>query len=151
MVAIYEYVSYTTNDSLKAEHNICTTGNYTFKQYTTCCHTCSNWSHTTCKVCISIAANDDSSIRNSSNSDNQKFMEGYHVPRRSDMCWAGLSTHLIIEQVSVRRNARELALGVGVLAMLVCVCTNKTIQNFCDVSYEIGDQHNGTISMRDIR
>ena len=75
------------------------------------------------------------------------------MPRRSDMtlCWAGLSTDLIFEQVSVRRNARELALGVGVLAILVCVCTNKTIQNFCDVSYEIGDQHNGTISMRDIR
>ena len=32
----------------------------------------------------------------------RKFMEGYHVVRRSDRFWAGLSTDLIIEQVLMR-------------------------------------------------
>ena len=32
----------------------------------------------------------------------RKFMEGYHVVRRSDRIWAGLSTDLIIEQVLMR-------------------------------------------------
>ena len=32
----------------------------------------------------------------------RKFMEGYHVVRRSDRFWAGLSTDLIIEQVPMR-------------------------------------------------
>ena len=32
----------------------------------------------------------------------RKFMEGYHVVRRSDRFWAGLSTDIIIEQVAMR-------------------------------------------------
>ena len=32
----------------------------------------------------------------------QKFMEGYHVLRRSDRCWTGVSTYLISEQVPMR-------------------------------------------------
>ena len=32
----------------------------------------------------------------------RKFMEGYHVVRRSDRFWAGLSPDLIIEQVLMR-------------------------------------------------
>ena len=35
----------------------------------------------------------------------RKFMEGYHVVRRSDRFWAGLSTDLIIEQVLIRHMA----------------------------------------------
>ncbi len=58
-----------------------------------------------------------------------KFMEGYHVVRRSDRFWAGLSTDLIIEQVLMRdtwRNDkrkgddRKPAFGVGLVHACLC-------------------------------
>ena len=86
---------------LNSKLGIWTTGNYTFKQYKTCCHVCSILSHTTCNVYISVA---EMVLRLSEThlDAHQKVMEGYHVLRRSDGCWAGLSTYLIIEQVSMR-------------------------------------------------
>ena len=46
----------------------------------------------------------------------QKFMEGYHVIRRSDRYWAGLSSDLIIEQVLMRsvKTSGGLTRGRGV-------------------------------------
>ena len=98
------------------------------KQYTACCHKCSILSHTTCKICISIAANEASSARISSRCP----LECHGRTPCPERCWAGFSTYLIIEQVSMRsikdtwrpdqrpRNDREPALDVGVLSMLIC-------------------------------
>ena len=83
----------------------------------------------------------------------RKFMEGYHVVRRSDRFWAGLSTYLIIEQVLMRciKTHGGLTRGKGmtenqrlvwVLSMPVCASINETMQKFSVVSYEISDQHN---------
>ena len=77
----------------------------------------------------------------------RKFMEGYHVVRRNDRFWAGLSIDLIIEQVLMRsiKTHGGLARGMGVtenqrlvwfLSMPVCASINETMQKFSGVSYE---------------
>ncbi len=45
----------------------------------------------------------------------QKFEEGYHVARRRDKLWAGLSTDLVIEQALMRsvKKSRSLRSGEG--------------------------------------
>ena len=84
------------------EQSLWTTGNYTLKQYTTFCHICIIWSHTTCEVCICVAANDASSARISSRRPPEcNGRIPWAALRRSDRCWAGLSTGIIIEQVSM--------------------------------------------------
>ena len=70
----------------------------------------------------------------------RKLMEGYHVVRRSDMFWAGLSTDVIIEQVLMRsikthggltrgKEMTENQRLVRVLSMPVCASINETLQN----------------------
>ena len=70
----------------------------------------------------------------------RKLMEGYHVVRRSDMFWAGLSTDVIIEQVVMRsikthggltrgKEMTENQRLVWVLSMPVCASINETLQN----------------------
>ena len=82
----------------------------------------------------------------------RKFMEGYHVVRRGDRLWAGLSTDLIIEQVLMRsiKTHGGLTRGKGmtenqrlvwVLSMHDCASTNETMQQYSGVSYETSDQH----------
>ena len=92
----------------------------------------------------------------------RKFMEGYHVVRRSDRFWAGLSTVLIIEQVLMRsiKTHGGLTRGKGmtenqrlvwVLSMPVCASINETIQQFSGVSYETSDQHKDVSAARQAR
>ena len=92
----------------------------------------------------------------------RKFMEGYHVVRRSDMFWAGLSTDLIIEQVLMRsiKTHGGLTRGKGmtenqrlvwVLSMPVCASINETMQKFTGVSYETSDQHKDVSAARQAR
>ena len=82
----------------------------------------------------------------------RKFMEGYHVVRRSDRFWAGLFTDLIIEQVLMKsvKTQGGLTRGKGmtenqplvwVLSMPVCASIYETMQQFSGVSYETSDQH----------
>ena len=77
----------------------------------------------------------------------RKFIEGYHVVRRSDRFSAGLSPDLIIEQVLMRsiKTHGGLTRGKGmtenqrlvwVLSMPVCASINETVQQFNGVSYE---------------
>ena len=77
----------------------------------------------------------------------RKFMEGYHVVRRSDRFWAGLSTDLIIEQVLMRsinthggltrgKGMTENQRLVWILYMPVCASINEAMQTFSGVSYE---------------
>ena len=82
----------------------------------------------------------------------RRFMEGYHVVRRSDMFWAGLSTKLIIKQVLMRciKTHGGLTRGNGITAnqrllwvlfVPVCASINETMQTFSGVAYETSDQH----------
>ena len=89
-------------------------------------------------------------------------MEGYHVVRRSDRFWAGLSIDLIIEQVLMRsikthggltRGMTEKKRSVWVLSMYVCASINENMQKFSGVSYETSDQHkdvSAAIQVRDV-
>ena len=80
----------------------------------------------------------------------RKFTEGYHVVRRSDGFWAGLSTDLIIEQVLMRsiKTHGGLTRGKGmtenqrlvcVLSIPVCASINETMPKFSGVSYQTSD------------
>ena len=68
----------------------------------------------------------------------QKFEAGFHVLRRSDRYWAGLSTYLIIEQVLMRsvkthggltrgRGMTEIQRLVWVLPMPACANVNEAM------------------------
>ena len=92
----------------------------------------------------------------------RKFMEGYHVVRRSDRFWAGLPTDLIIEQVLMRsiKTHGGLTRGKGMtenqplvwgLSMPVCASISETMQTFSGVSYETSDQHNDVSAARQAR
>ena len=92
----------------------------------------------------------------------RKFMEGYHVVRRSDRFWAGLSTDLIIEQVLIGsiKTHGGLTRGKGmtkkkrlvwVLSMPVCASINETMHKFSGVSYETSDQHKDVSAARQAR
>ena len=89
-------------------------------------------------------------------------MEGYHVVRRSDRFWAGLSTDLIIEQVLMRsikthggltrgKGMTEKRRLVWVLSMPVCSSINETMQKFSGVSYETSDKHQDVSAARQAR
>lgn len=91
-----------------------------------------------------------------------KFQEGYHVVRRSDRYWAGLSTDLIIEQVLMRsiKTHGGLTRGKGmtetqrllwVLSMPACANINDAMQKFSGVSYETSDQHKDISKVRQAR
>ena len=92
----------------------------------------------------------------------RKFMEGYHVVRRSDRFWAGLSTGLIIEQVHMRsikthggltrgKGMTEAQRLVWILSMPVCASINETMQKFSGVSYETSDHHKDVSATRQAR
>ena len=92
----------------------------------------------------------------------REFMEGYHVVRRSDMFWAGLSTDLIIEQVLMRsikthggltrvNGMTENQCLAWVLSMSVCASINETMQKFSGVSCETSDQHKDVSAARQAR
>ena len=89
-------------------------------------------------------------------------MEGYHVVRRSDRFWAGLSTYLIIEQVLMRSTKTHGGMSRGklmienqrlvwVLSMPVCASINEIMQKFSGVSYETSDQHKDVSAARQAR
>ena len=82
----------------------------------------------------------------------QKFLAGYHVVRRSNRYWAGLSTDLMIEQTLMRsmksvggitrgRSMTEEQRAVWLLSMPDCSATNEALQNFTRVKYVSSEQH----------
>ena len=75
----------------------------------------------------------------------QKFEEGFHVVRRSDRLWAGLSVDLAIEQVLMRsmKTSGGLTRGRGMteqkrltwlLSMPACAEVNLAMQELTGVS-----------------
>lgn len=88
-----------------------------------------------------------------------KFMEGYHVVRRSDRYWAGLSTDLIIEQTLMRsvktsggmtrgKGMSELQRAKWILSMPACSSINTAMQSFENVSYQTSEQHKESTKSR---
>ena len=80
------------------------------------------------------------------------FLKGYHVIRRSDRFWAGLSLDLAIEQILMRsvkttggltrgRGMSEIQRLVWLFSRPTCLEINNTMQKFCSVSYSTSDQH----------
>ena len=87
-----------------------------------------------------------------------KFQEGYHVLRRSDRFWAGLSTVLAIEQVLMRslkttggltrgRGMTEHQRTVLLLSTPACAEVNRAMQ-VTNVTYETNEQHKETSQAR---
>ena len=82
----------------------------------------------------------------------EKLKAGYHVVRRSNRQWAGLSTDLVIEQVLMRsvkstggltrgRGMTECQRLVWLLGMPACADVNRAMQEFTGRRYESSDQH----------
>ena len=80
------------------------------------------------------------------------FQKGFHVVRRSERFWGGLSTDLIIEQVLMRsmKTSGGLTRGRGmnenqrltwVMAMPSCAEFNRTMQKLSGVYYNSGEQN----------
>ena len=91
-----------------------------------------------------------------------KFVEGYHIVRRSDRCWAGLSSDLIIEQVLMRsikttggltrgRGMTELQRTEYLLSTPACADVNLAMQDITKVKYENSEQHKETTKVMVIK
>ena len=92
----------------------------------------------------------------------QRFEEGYHVVRRSDRLWAGLSVDLIIEQVLMRsmKTGGGLTRGRGMteqqrvtwlLAMPACAEVNNAMQEVTGVNFATGEQNKDMTDVRQAR
>ena len=84
-----------------------------------------------------------------------KFQEGYHVVRRSDRLWAGLSTDLVIEQVLMRslkttggltrgRGMTERQRTVWLLSTPACAEVSRAMQEVTNITYDTSKQHKET-------
>lgn len=82
----------------------------------------------------------------------QVFTDGLHVVRRSDRCWAGLSSDLVIEQVLMRslktsggltrgRGMGESQRTVWLLSSPVCADVNYAMQDFTSIKCTTSNQH----------
>ena len=92
----------------------------------------------------------------------QHFENGFHVVRRSDQYWAGLSTDLVIEQVLMRslKTTGGLTRGRGMdetqrltwlLSSPVCSEVNTALQDYTSVHYSTSHQHKDLSSARQER
>lgn len=79
-------------------------------------------------------------------------MEGYHVVRRSDRLWAGLSTDLVIEQMLMGslKTVGGLTQGRGMtksqrvlwlFSRPTCCEINEAVQELTDTTYVTSEQH----------
>jgi hypothetical protein len=92
----------------------------------------------------------------------QKFCKGYHVIRRSNRYWAGISTDLVIEQTLMRsvKTTGGMTRGKGmseqqraqwVLSMPACSSINLAMQKVENLHYETSDQHKESTKSRQER
>lgn len=92
----------------------------------------------------------------------QKFVEGFHVVRRSNRLWAGLWTDLIIEQVLMRslktsggltrgRGMTEQQRAIWLLSAPACAEVNRAMQDLTDVKYSTGEQNKEMTKARQAR
>ena len=88
------------------------------------------------------------------------FMNGFHVVRRSDRYWAGLSTDVVIEQVLMRsvKTSGGLTRGRGMteiqrltwkLGMPSCAEVKFAMQEHTGINYNTSEQHKDTSNTED--
>ncbi|KAG1701346.1 hypothetical protein GQR58_004811 [Nymphon striatum] len=91
-----------------------------------------------------------------------QFQNGYHVVRRSDRHWAGLSTDFLIEQVLMRsvkttggltrgRSMSEPQRITWMLSTPICAEVNIALQDYTSVQYGTSDQHKEQRAARQAR
>ncbi len=89
----------------------------------------------------------------------RKFQNGYHVIRRSNQFWAGLSSDLVIEQTLMRslKTCGGLTRGSGMSEEQIALWTMSTpisaqynagMQEFTNLSYSTSEQHKELTSAR---
>ena len=89
----------------------------------------------------------------------RKFLGGFHVVRRSNQCWAGLSSHLVIEQTLMRslNSTVGLTRGSGMtedmrnlwtLSAPVTSEYNIAMQDFTNLTYTTSPQHKDSTEAR---
>ena len=89
----------------------------------------------------------------------EKFIAGFHVIRRSNRYWAGLSSDLVIEQVLMKnvKSTGGLTRGTGMgeaqrvswlLSMPACTKINSAMQEFAGTAYETSEQHKDVLLAR---
>ena len=89
----------------------------------------------------------------------RKFLDGFHVVRRSNQCWAGLSSDLVIEQTLMRslKGTGGLTRGSGMtedmrnlwtLSAPVTSEYNSAMQDFTDLTYTTSPQHKDSTEAR---
>ena len=89
----------------------------------------------------------------------RKFQNGYHVIRRSNQFWAGLSSDLVIEQTLMRslKTCGGLTRGSGMSEEQIALWTmstpisaqyNAAMQEFTNLSYSTSEQHKELTSAR---
>ena len=89
-------------------------------------------------------------------------MNGFHVVRRSDRFWEGLSTDLVIEQVRMRsvktsggltrsRGMTEVQRLTWILEMPSCAQVNFAMQELTGVNYNTSEQRKDTSKSRQQR
>ena len=92
----------------------------------------------------------------------QRFSQGFHVIRRSDRLWAGLSADLIIEQVLMRclktnggltrgRGMTEHQRLLWLLSRPACAEVNQAMQELTGVNYNTGEQNKDMTKARQLR
>ena len=90
------------------------------------------------------------------------FCNGYHVIRRSDRYWGGLSTDLVIEQVLMRsiKSTGGLTRGRGLgssqrtlwlLSMSACSEVHEAMQNLTATQNHLNKEHVEASNSRKIR
>ena len=92
----------------------------------------------------------------------EQLASGYHVVRRSDRQWAGLSTDLVIEQCLMRslKSTGGLTRGSGMterqrltwlLSMPACAETNLAMQELTGIKYNSSEQNKDMTKSRQTR
>ena len=92
----------------------------------------------------------------------RKFEDGFHVVRRSNRFWAGLSTDLVIEQVLMRslktsggltrgRGMTERQRLIWLLSMPACAEINRAMLELTGVSYSTSEQNKDMTKSRQAR
>lgn len=90
------------------------------------------------------------------------FAAGYHVVRRSNKYWAGLSTDLSIEQILMRslkttggltrgRGMSKYQRALWLLSSPICAEITQSLQKLTEVNYSTSEQHKETSKSRQER
>ena len=112
--------------------------------------------------CVRLYLQSMSSLETDHPDVHRKFEAGFHVVRRSNRLWEGLSTDLVIEQVLMRslktsggltrgRGMTERQRVIWLLSMPACAEMNRAMLELTGVSYSTGEQNKDMTKSRQAR